>query len=87
VESKETKQNFALVVKELVTPPTEIPKKMRSLLKEFKRVMHDELPEGFSPILIREIQHHIDLILEASLPNLQHYQIKSQGERSSRREG
>jgi len=50
VESKETKQKFALVVKEEVTPPAEIPKKMRPLLEEFKGVMHDELPEGLQPM-------------------------------------
>jgi len=48
------------VFKEEVTPPAEIPEKMRPLLEEFKKVMHDELLEGLPPM--RDIQHHIDLI-------------------------
>jgi len=50
VESKETKQKFALVVKEEVTPPADIPKKMRPLLEEFKGVVHDDVPEGLQPV-------------------------------------
>ena len=50
VESKETKQKFTLVVKEEVTTPAEILKKMRPLLEEFKGVVHDELPEGLQPM-------------------------------------
>ena len=49
VESKETKQRFELVVEE-VTPPVELLKSMRPLLEEFKRVMHDELPEELPPM-------------------------------------
>ena len=71
IESKETKQRFALVVKEEVTPPVEMPKKMRPLFEEFKGVVHDELPEGLPPI--RDISYHNDLIPKASLLNLPHY--------------
>ena len=49
VESKETKQRFALVVEEEVTPPAEISEKMKLLLEEFKEVVHDELPKGLPP--------------------------------------
>jgi len=38
------------VVKEEVTPPAEIFKKMRPLLEEFKGVVHDEFPEGLQPM-------------------------------------
>jgi len=36
VGSKKTKQNIALVVKEKITLPTEIPEEMRPLLQRFK---------------------------------------------------
>ena len=56
VESKETKQRFALVVKE-VGPTIEVSEKMKLMLKEFQRIVYDELPNKLS--LIRDIQHHI----------------------------
>jgi len=68
VKSKETNKRFALVVKEEVAPSIEVPGKMNLMLEEFKRVIQDELPEGLPPM--RDIQHHIDLISGASLPNL-----------------
>ena len=71
VESKKTKQRFALVVKEEVTSSAEIPEKMRPLLEEFKGVVHDKFSKELPPM--RDIQHHIDLIPGASLPNLSHY--------------
>jgi len=40
VESKETKQNFALVVKKEIIPPVEIFEEMKSLLEEFKPHWH-----------------------------------------------
>ena len=46
MESKETKQRVALVVKEEIPPLIEVPEKMKSMLEEFKRVVHDELSEG-----------------------------------------
>jgi len=62
-----------LVVKEEVPPSTEVPEKMRPRLEAFKIVVHDEPPKGLPPI--RDIKHHIDLILGASLPNIPHYQM------------
>ena len=70
LESEETKQIFALVVKKEVTPLAEIPEKMRPLLEEFKWVIHDELPKGLPPM--RHIQHHIS---EATLSNLSYYRM------------
>lgn len=72
-ESKETKQIFALVVKEEVVLSIEVPKKLKPMLGEFKRIVHDDLPDKLSPISV--IQHHIDLFLGASLPNLPHYRM------------
>jgi len=61
-------KGFALLVKEEITPPAQIPEKMRSLLEEFKGIVHDELPEGLPSM--RDIQHHIP---KASFPNHPHY--------------
>jgi len=62
-----------LIVKEEVGPSIEVSEKMKHILEEFKKVIHNELPEGLPPM--RDIEHHIDLISGASLPNLPHYQI------------
>jgi len=44
------------------------PEKMKPMLEEFQRIAHDELPDEPPPI--KDIQHHIDLIPGASLPDL-----------------
>ena len=44
------------------------------MLKEFQRIVLDELPDDLPPM--KDIQHHIYLILETSLPNLPHYRTK-----------
>lgn len=53
--------------------PTKVPKKQIPLMKEFKEIMPDDLPDGLPPI--RDIQHHISLIRIDNLPNLQHYRM------------
>jgi len=58
-------------------PNIEVPKKMKPMLKEFQRIVHDDLLDEQPPM--RDIQHHIDPIPGASaqpptLPN------KSKGE-------
>jgi len=75
VASKETKQQFALVVKEEINPPIEVLEKMKPMLEEFQRIVHDELPDELPPM--RDIQYHINLIPGASLPNLPLYQMNS----------
>ncbi|XP_020249363.1 uncharacterized protein LOC109826755 [Asparagus officinalis] len=75
-ESKKLKQRFALVVKEEVKTLTKVSWKMKSLLKEFEVLITEELPEGLPPI--RDIQHHIDFILDSVLPNLPNYHMNPQ---------
>ena len=73
MESKETKQWFALVFKEEVSLVIDVAEKMKPMLKKFQRIVHDELLDELP--LMRDIQYHIDLILGASLRNLSHYRM------------
>lgn len=47
----------------------EVPKVVIPLLQQFQKVIQDRLP------LMCDIQHQIDLILEANLLNLTHYRM------------
>jgi len=49
VESKKTKQRFVLIVKEEVGPVIEVPEKMKPMLEELKRIVHDELRTNCHP--------------------------------------
>ena len=65
---------FALVVKETTLDNFEEPRKeVWSVLQEFQDVFPQELPNIFPPM--RDIQHAIDLVPGATLPNLPHYRM------------
>ena len=75
---KESRVVHALIVKQVLTlenehRSVEHPAKVKAILEEFQGVMPEELLDGLPPI--RDIQHHIDLIPSASLPNLSHYRM------------
>lgn len=51
----------------------EFPPQVQQLLEEFSDIVPHEFPAGLPPI--RNIQHCIDLVPSASLPNLSHYRM------------
>ena len=59
-----------LVAKECMQP-IEIPREVEAILEEVKDICSKELPNCLPPL--RDIQHQIDLIPEAILPNKSHY--------------
>ncbi|GJT04544.1 RNA-directed DNA polymerase [Tanacetum coccineum] len=74
VERKETGVSYALImkgVKDVIE--NSVPAVVKPLLDEFSKIVADDTPDALPPL--RNIQHQIDLILEASLPSLPHYRM------------
>ena len=64
---------YALVVQRGKEEDLTIPPEVATVLKEYSDVIPEELPDGLPPK--RDIQHHIDLIPGASLPNQAAYRM------------
>ena len=77
---KEKEMRFLVVRKPRViltsTSMDYFPKEVQELLDNFADIVVDEMPNSLPPI--RSINHHIDLIPEASLPNKEAYGLTSQ---------
>ncbi|XP_057791898.1 uncharacterized protein LOC131008818 [Salvia miltiorrhiza] len=77
-DARDTREILALVVKTVPMVKNsarmnETPDRVLELFKEFQDLVPDELPSKLPPM--RNIQHAIDLVPGASLPNLPHYRI------------
>jgi hypothetical protein len=72
---KDEEMRFVVVRKTRViltsTSIDDLPEEIQELLENFIDIVVDDLPCSLPPI--RNISHHIDLILEVSLPNKEAY--------------
>ena len=70
---KEPNFVVALVVKDQFEATIDIPTKVQEVLADFPYLYPNELLNELPPM--QNIQHHIDLVPRASLPNLPHYRM------------
>ncbi|CAL8082752.1 unnamed protein product [Prunus armeniaca] len=74
--TKDAETIYLVVMKRLlavVLEKVEIPNEARKILQGFKKLIDDDLLNQLPPIW--DIQHHIDLVHVANLPNLPHYRM------------
>ncbi|XP_022553253.1 uncharacterized protein LOC111203620 [Brassica napus] len=76
---------FALVAVD--TKPEQgvvIPPEFTPVINEFQALFTEDLPAGLPPL--RDLQHHIDLVPNATLPNRAHYRMSPEEHEELRRQ-
>ena len=83
-EMREEGRVLILLNSPVNTSLPQIPDSFKGLLTKFQDVFPDELPTGLPPL--RDIQHRIDLVPDAILPNRAHYRMSPSEHEELRRQ-